>query len=121
MAVYYTLPNSDKEPQVLEYRVLRRTSAERRVCSGKQHLFILLIKNPSKLQTQMENFTDAKLGQIASLLEQHAQDHVSILLTLCHLQSLHNEHITQEGLPTANEKFQIGFSFFTELMTIVTR
>ena len=67
----------------------------------------------------MEN--NNKLAQIASLLEQHQGDHVSILLTLCHFQMLHNEHINQEGLPTSNDRYQIGFSFFTELMTIVTR
>ena len=69
----------------------------------------------------MEKITDAKLAQISSLLEEHQDDHISILLALTYLQSLHNEHINQEGLPTSNERYQMGFRFFVELMTIVTR
>lgn len=69
----------------------------------------------------MENLTDAKLLALQSLLTQYQDQHVSILLTLAHLQSLHNEHICQEGLPTANEKFQTGIRFFVDLMTIAIK
>ena len=67
------------------------------------------------------NITDAKLLALSSLLEQHAQDHVAILLSLAHLQALHNEHICQEGLPTANDKFQVGIRFFFEVISIAAR
>lgn len=67
------------------------------------------------------NITDAKLLAFQSILEHYAQDHVSILLSLAHLQSLHNQHICQYDVPTNNERIQKGIQFFLDVIEITIR